>query len=281
MTASRGAAVKLPDAAKRLQGRVALISGGLRGIGLAIGERYAAEGAAVVLADLAAPTDDLVTSTLERLGPAVSYARLDVAQEADWQAAERDIRARHGRLDILVNNAGTDLVGAVESIDFTAWRRIMSINVDGVFLGTKTLTKLLAESGASTPFGSSIINMSSIMGLVGYSETSAYNTSKGAVRLFTKSVAIEFASKRTPIRVNSIHPGFVKTPLLAAGMQRWVDQGLAAKAQDLIDALAVATPNGRVAEPAEIAGAAFFLACDDSSYCTGSELVVDGGWTAQ
>ena len=281
MTASRDAGARLPDAATRLGGRVALISGGLRGIGLAIGERYVAEGAAVVLADLAAPTDDLVRSTLERLGPAVSYARLDVAQEADWQAAERDLRARHGRLDILVNNAGTDLVGAVESIDFGAWRRIMSINVDGVFLGTKTLTKLLAESGATTPFGSSIINMSSIMGLVGYSETSAYNTSKGAVRLFTKSVAIEFASKRMPIRVNSLHPGFVKTPLLAAGMQRWVDQGLAAKAQDLIDALAVATPNGRVAEPAEIAGAAFFLASDDSSYCTGSELVVDGGWTAQ
>jgi NAD(P)-dependent dehydrogenase (short-subunit alcohol dehydrogenase family) len=267
--------------AARLQGRVALISGGLRGIGLAIGERYVAEGAAVVLADLAAADDPLVTATLERLGPAVSYARLDVAQEADWQTAERDIRARHGRLDILVNNAGTDMVGPVESIDFAAWRRIMSINVDGVFLGTKTLTKLLAESGATTPCGSSIINMSSILGLVGYSETSAYNTSKGAVRLFTKAVAIEFATKRTPIRVNSIHPGFVKTPLLAAGMQRWVDQGLAAKAQDLIDALAVATPNGRVAEPKEIAGAAFFLASDDSSYCTGSELVVDGGWTAQ
>jgi NAD(P)-dependent dehydrogenase (short-subunit alcohol dehydrogenase family) len=142
------------------------------------------------------------------------------------------------------------------------------------------MTRLLAESGASTPCGSSVINVSSIMGLVGYSETSAYNTSKGAVRLFTKSVAIEFASKRTPIRVNSLHPGFVNTPLLAAGMRRWVEQGAAAKVQDLIDALAAATPNGRIAEPAEIAGAAFFLASDDSSYCTGSELIVDGGWTA-
>ena len=264
----------------RLPGRVALVSGGLRGIGLAIGERYLAEGAAVVLADLAAPGDPLVTATLERLGAAASYARLDVAEESDWQAAERSIRAGHGRLDILVNNAGTDLVGAVESIDLAAWRRIMSINVDGVFLGTKTMTRLLAESGASTPCGSSVINVSSIMGLVGYSETSAYNTSKGAVRLFTKSVAIEFASKRTPIRVNSLHPGFVNTPLLAAGMRRWVEQGAAAKVQDLIDALAAATPNGRIAEPAEIAGAAFFLASDDSSYCTGSELIVDGGWTA-
>ena len=104
---------------------------------------------------------------------------------------------------------------------------------------------------------------------------------KGAVRLFTKSVAIEFATKRTPIRVNSIHPGFVRTPLLEIGMQKWVAQGLAATAQDLIDGIAAATPNGRLAEPAEIAGAAFFLACDDSSYCMGSELVVDGGWTAR
>jgi NAD(P)-dependent dehydrogenase (short-subunit alcohol dehydrogenase family) len=153
--------------------------------------------------------------------------------------------------------------------------------VDGVFLGTKTFTPLLAETGKSTQFGSSVINISSIMGLVGYTDTSAYNAGKGAVRLFTKSVAIEFATKRTPIRVNSIHPGFVKTPLLEIGMRKWVALGMAEKAQDLIDALAAATPNGRLAESSEIAGAAFFLASDDSSYCTGSELVIDGGWTAQ
>lgn len=266
---------------KRLQGRVALVSGALRGIGLAIAERYIAEGAAVVLTDLSAPSDPLVTETLHRLGSTASYERLDVAGEADWQAAAHATRARHGRLDVLVNNAGTNCTGAVESLEFAAWRSIMSINVDGVFLGTKSFTPLLAETGAKTPFGSSVINVSSIMGLVGYSETSAYNASKGAVRLFTKAVAIEFATKRTPIRVNSIHPGFVKTPLLVNGMQNWVTLGLAARAQDLIDGVAAATPNGRIAEPSEIAGAAYFLASDDSSYCTGSELVVDGGWTAR
>ena len=207
---------------KQLRGRVAFISGALRGIGLAIAERYLAEGAAVVLSDLSDPGDSLVKATLERLGTAASYRELDVARESDWLAAERAVRAEHGRLDILVNNAGTDLTGAVESLEFAAWRRIMSINVDGVFLGTKTFTALLAQTGAKTPFGSSVINISSIMGLVGYSETSAYNASKGAVRLFSKSVAIEFAAKRTPIRVNSIHPGFVKTPLLEVGMQKWV-----------------------------------------------------------
>jgi NAD(P)-dependent dehydrogenase (short-subunit alcohol dehydrogenase family) len=266
---------------KNLSGRVALVSGALRGIGLAIAERYLAEGAAVVLTDLAGPADPSVTAVLNRLGGAASYLELDVANEADWQAAEAQVHARHGRLDILVNNAGIDCTGAVEELELTAWRRIMSINVDGVFLGTKTFTRLLAETGRTTRFGSSIINISSIMGLVGYTDTSAYNTGKGAVRLFTKSVAIEFATKRMPIRVNSIHPGFVNTPLLEIGMRKWVALGMAEKAQDLIDQIAAATPNGRLAEPAEIAGAAYFLACDDSSYCTGSELVIDGGWTAR
>lgn len=265
----------------RLSGRVALVSGALRGIGLAIAERYLAEEASVVLTDLAEPDSEPVQAVLARLGRAASYLRLDVASESDWQAAEQQVRARHGRLDILVNNAGIDCTGAVDTLELAVWRRIMSINVDGVFLGTKTFTKLLGESGRTLRFGSSVINISSIMGLVGYAETSAYNTGKGAVRLFTKAVAIEFATKRIPIRVNSIHPGFVRTPLLEIGFQRWVDKGLAEKSQDLIDQVAAATPNGRLAEPAEIAGAAYFLASDDSSYCTGSELVIDGGWTAR
>jgi NAD(P)-dependent dehydrogenase (short-subunit alcohol dehydrogenase family) len=265
---------------KRLAGRVALISGALRGIGLGIAERYHAEGATVLLADLADASEATVAATLARL-PSSKYFKLDVAREADWRRVEQSVRSQIGRLDILVNNAGVDCTGAVEKLELAAWRRIMSINVDGVFLGTRTFTPLLAESGRATRFGSSIINISSILGLVGYADTSAYNASKGAVRLFTKAVAIEFATKRTPIRVNSIHPGFVKTPLLEIGMQKWVELGMAEKAQDLIDGLAAATPNGRLAEPSEIAGAAYFLASDDSSYCTGSELVIDGGWTAQ
>jgi NAD(P)-dependent dehydrogenase (short-subunit alcohol dehydrogenase family) len=265
---------------KRLEGRVALVSGALRGIGLAIAERYHAEGAKVVSTDLADPDDANVAQTLARM-PGSIYLKLDVAVEEEWRRVEQTLRSQLGRLDVLVNNAGIDCTGAVEALELSAWRRIMSVNVDGVFLGTKTFTPLLAESGRSTPFGSSLINISSIMGLVGYADTSAYNAGKGAVRLFSKAVAIEFAQKRLPVRVNSIHPGFVKTPLLEIGMQKWVARGMAEKAQDLIDQLAAATPNGRLAEPAEIAGAAYFLASDDSSYCTGSELVVDGGWTAR
>ncbi len=121
----------------------------------------------------------------------------------------------------------------------------------------------------------------SIMGLVGYSEVSAYNASKGAVRLFTKGIAVEFAQKRMPIRANSLHPGFVRTPLLNAGFQRWVDKGFAEKPEDLVAAMEAATPNGRLAEPEELAGPAAFLASADASYMTGAELVIDGGWTAQ
>jgi NAD(P)-dependent dehydrogenase (short-subunit alcohol dehydrogenase family) len=145
---------------KRLEGRVALSSGALRGIGLAIAERYHAEGAEVVLADLANPGDPSVAKTLAEL-PGSRYFKLDVAQEDQWQRVEQGVRSSFGRLDVLVNNAGVDCTGAVETLEFSAWRRIMSINVDGVFLGTKTLTPLLAESGRSTRFGSSVINISS------------------------------------------------------------------------------------------------------------------------
>lgn len=265
----------------RLEGRTALVTGGLRGIGLAIVERFLAEGAVVFVADLKPALDPEVGQVVRRLGHDAHYLKLDVAQEADWQAAEAVIRNDVGRLDILVNNAGIDAVGPVDGMTLETWRRVMGVNVDGAFLGIKTCKALLAKAGARSPAGSSIINMSSIMGLVGYAETSAYNTSKGAVRLLTKATAIEFAQARIPIRVNSLHPGFVLTPLLGIGMQRWVDQGLAEKPQDLIDGLAAETPMGRIARPEEIASAALFLASDDSSYVTGVELPVDGGWTAK
>jgi NAD(P)-dependent dehydrogenase (short-subunit alcohol dehydrogenase family) len=267
--------------ARRLEGRVAVISGGLRGIGLAVAERYLAEGAEVVLSDLDAPDSAHAAETLQRLGQAASYVAADVTSEADWQRVADTVRQRHGKCHILVNNAGTDLTGPVETLELASWRKIMAINVDGVFLGTKHFVPIMAACGQDFRGGSSIINISSIMGLVGYSEVSAYNASKGAVRLFTKGIAVEFATKKMPIRANSIHPGFVVTPLLQAGFQRWVDKGVAANAQVLVDAMAAQTPLGRLADPAEIAGAAFFLASEDSSYMTGSEVVVDGGWTAQ
>lgn len=264
---------------QRLEGRVALITGGLRGIGRACAERFLAEGAQVVLTDLDSEADAL--AIIAELGQGASYLQANVTSEQDWQAVRDLVMRRHGKLHILVNNAGIDLTGAVETLELADWRRIMAINVDGVFLGTKLFVPLLAECGKDIKGGSSIINVSSIMGLVGYSEVSAYNASKGAVRLFTKGIAVEFASKQMPIRANSVHPGFVETPLLKAGFQRWVDKGFAEKTEDLVAAMNTATPIGRLAQPEEIAAAAFFLASEDSSYMTGTEMVVDGGWTAQ
>jgi NAD(P)-dependent dehydrogenase (short-subunit alcohol dehydrogenase family) len=267
--------------AQRLQGKVAFVSGGLRGIGLACVERFVAEGAQVVLSDLDAADSDLARATTERLGDAASFIQADVTSEDGWQHAHDLVRERHGKLHVLVNNAGTDLTGAVDALALRDWRRIMAINVDGVFLGVRAFTPLLAEGGKDFPGGASIINVSSIMGLVGYSEVSAYNASKGAVRLFTKGIAVEFAHKKMPIRANSLHPGFVVTPLLHEGFQRWIEKGAAEKPQDLIDAMSAQTPMGRLAQPAELAGGAFFLASEDSAYMTGTELVLDGGWTAQ
>lgn len=268
-------------ASQRLDGRVAFVTGGLRGIGLACAERFIAEGASVVLSDLDADDSDLAREVLGQLGDRASYIAANVTSEADWARAAELVEQRHGALHILVNNAGTDLTGPVETLTLDAWRKIMAINVDGVFLGTRQFVPLMAKSGAAVEGGSSIVNISSIMGLVGYSEVSAYNASKGAVRLFTKGIAIEFASKKMPIRANSVHPGFVVTPLLKAGFQRWVDKGFADKPEDLVDSVAATTPIGRLAEPREIAAGVFFLASSDSSYMTGSELVIDGGWTAQ
>ena len=266
---------------QRLRGKVAFVSGGLRGIGLGCVERFLAEGAEVVMSDLDAADSALAIETLGRLGQATSYVQANVTSEDDWLRAREVVRDRHGKLHILVNNAGIDLTGPVETLSLEGWRRIMSINVDGVFLGVKTFVPMMAESGKDFAGGASIINVSSIMGLVGYTDTSGYNASKGAVRLFTKSIAIEFATKKMPIRANSLHPGFVKTPMLDEGFKRWVDKGFAERPQDLVDMVAGQTPIGRLAEPSELAAAAFFLASEDSSYMTGSELVVDGGWTAQ
>lgn len=263
----------------RLQGRVAFISGGLRGIGHACAQRFLAEGARVVLSDLDSADD--AAETMAALGDGASYLQADVTREDDWQRALDHVTQRHGELHVLVNNAGIDLTGPVESIALADWRRIMGINVDGVFLGTRVFVPLLAQSGLAVKGGASIINVSSIMGITGYSEVSAYNASKGAVRMFTKGIAVEFAKKQMPIRANSVHPGFVETPLLNAGFQRWVDKGFAEKTEDLVAAMNSTTPIGRLARPEEIAAPIAFLASDDASYMTGSELIVDGGWTAQ
>lgn len=266
---------------QRLEGRVALVTGALRGIGLAAVERLLAEGARVVLTDLLPAGHADVAAVLARLGTAAHYLPLNVTDEAAWQAAAARVRADHGRLDVLVANAGTDCTSRVEDISLADWHRVMAVNVDGLFLGVKHCAALMDESGKTTRGGASVVAISSIMGIVGIADACAYNTSKGAVRLFCKAVAIEFAQKRMAIRVNSVHPGFVRTHLLEQGMAGWVEKGMGTSVEALMEGLGASTPMGRIAEPGEIAPAIAFLASDDASYVTGAELVVDGGWTAQ
>lgn len=265
---------------QKLAGRVALVSGGLRGIGRAICDCLLAEGATVCATDLD-ETDSQGVDAFRCTSDSAHYLRLDATQEEDWLAARTWIDQTFGRLDILVNNVGADLTGKVQDLSLADWRRLMTLNMETVFLGTKTFQPLLAKAGASTPYGSSIINISSIMGIVGMGEVSAYNASKGAVRLFTKSNALEFADAGVPIRVNSVHPGFVETPLLHKGMENWAARDGNVTAQQLIDAMAQTTPVKRLAQPMEIGHVVAFLASDDASYMTGSEVVVDGGWTAR
>ena len=267
--------------AQRLTGRVAFISGGLRGIGLACAERFLAEGADVVLSDLDAAGSETVTGVMARLGQAASYLQANVTSEEDWTSALKHVTERHGKLHILVNNAGIGPTSPVESMSLDDWRRVMAINVEGVFLGVKTFAPLLAKSGAEVTGGASIINVSSMYGIVGAVDTSAYNASKGAVRLFTKGIALEFATKKMPIRANSLHPGMIETPMMDNGFQAVVDKGLAGSVQELKDHMISLTPLGRLGQPEDLAAGVFFLASTDSAFMTGAELVMDGGWTAQ
>lgn len=271
----------VPAGDHRLSGKVAFVTGGLRGIGRACVERFLAEGAAVVVSDLAAADSDIVAEFVGERGPALGYVQADVRSEEDWAVALDQVSSRHGKLHILVNNAGVDMTGPLQEIGLADWQRVLDINATGVFLGLRTFRDSLACGGADFLGGSSVINMSSIMGIVGHDEAAGYCASKGAVRMFTKAAAIEFAAKRLPIRVNSVHPGCIHTPLLAAGFDNWIAKGFARSQTELVVMMEEQTPAGRLGDPAEVAGAAFFLASEDSSYVTGAELVVDGGWTAR
>ncbi len=250
----------------RLEGKVALISGGARGLGAADALLFAREGAKVVIGDVLEVEGREVEAQISGNGGDVLFIRLDVTSEADWQRAIEATIGRFGKLDILVNNAGLGRDGkGVEETTGDWWDRILEVNVKGVFLGTKYVIPEMRKTG-----GGSIINISSIMGLVGSARNTSYDASKGAVRLFTKSSAIQYG--REGIRVNSVHPGFTDTPGTAPGFGTNPERRAA---------LTEATPLGRIATPDDIAYGVLFLASDESSFMTGSELVIDGGYTAQ
>ena len=248
----------------RLEGKVALISGGARGQGAVEARMFAEEGASVVIGDILDEQGRQTEAELQELGYNVTFVHLDVTSESDWDAAVQAAIGAYGKLDILLNNAGILIRKNIEETTEEDWDRIFSINAKGVFLGTKAAIPAMRENG-----GGSIINISSTAGLVGSPNGSAsYTATKGAVRLFTKSTAIQHA--REGIRCNSIHPGPIETDMIADTLND--PENLALRMQRL--------PLGRVGKPSEIAYGAIYLASDESSFVTGSELVIDGGTTA-
>ena len=249
----------------RLAGKVALISGGARGMGAAEAAMFCGEGAAVVIGDVLDADGKAVESEIMGKGGRIAYIHLDVTSEADWQAAVDLAVSRFGKLDVLVNNAGIGAHGKVEDTTAEAWDRVMAVNAKGVFLGTKAVIPAMRRAG-----GGSIINISSQLGLVGSDHTSPhYSASKGAVRLLTKTTALQYA--KDGIRVNSVHPGPIETPMTAA---RRADPAVKAMMESRI-------PMGRYGRANEVAYGVVYLASDEASFVTGSELVIDGGWTAQ
>ena len=248
----------------RLEGKVALISGGARGQGAVEARMFAEEGASVVIGDILDEQGRQTEAELQELGYNVTFVHLDVTSESDWDAAVQAAIGAYGKLDILLNNAGILIRKNIEETTEEDWDRIFSINAKGVFLGTKAAIPAMRENG-----GGSIINISSTAGLVGSPNGSAsYTATKGAVRLFTKSTAIQHA--REGIRCNSIHPGPIETDMIADTLSDPANMAL--RMQRL--------PLGRVGKPSEIAYGAIYLASDESSFVTGSELVIDGGTTA-
>jgi 3alpha(or 20beta)-hydroxysteroid dehydrogenase len=250
---------------KELEGKVALISGGARGLGRAMAEVFAAEGAKIVIGDV---RDADLAKTAGEIGSASRGVHLDVTSEASWAAAIASILAQETRLDVLVNNAGTAEGSAFWKTTLESDRRVTEVNQTGVLLGMRAAIDPMTRGG-----GGSIINISSIDGRVGSPRILSYIASKWAVRGMTKAAAMELAPRK--IRVNSVHPGHVHTRLAEAPGQ---DRKRVEQAID--EHVARFAPMGRTGRPEEIARLALFLASDDSSYCTGSEFVADGGFTA-
>ena len=249
----------------RLDGKVALISGGSRGMGAFEAELFVQEGAKVVICDVRDDEGDALAKKIVDSGGEAAFVHLDVTSESDWAAAVREAVERYGKLDVLVNNAGVSARGSIEETSPDDWDRVMDINAKGVFLGTRSAIPEMRKAG-----GGSIINISSQLGLVGMGESSPqYQASKGAVRIFSKSAAIQYAHEG--IRVNSVHPGPIITPMTEARRSDEVVR------QRMISRI----PLGRYGESEDVAYGVLYLASDESSFVTGSELVIDGGWTAQ
>lgn len=265
---------------KRLDGRTALVTGGARGIGAATARRLASEGARIVIGDLLDELGGKVVAEIAATGGQAVFLHMDVTQEADWTAACALAKSRFGGLDILVNNAGIVIPVTGEDTTLEQLRRLLAVNVEGVFLGTKICLPLLREAGPRWKGGASIINLSSIAGLIGSPRMPAYGATKGAVLLLSRSMAMECCQKGYRVRVNAVHPGVVDSDMGQVVVD--IVKSRMAKNEAEARAMLVAQhPIGRLGQPEDIAAGIAFLASDDASFMTGSSLVIDGGYTAQ
>jgi 3alpha(or 20beta)-hydroxysteroid dehydrogenase len=243
----------------RLDGKVALITGGARGQGADEGALFASEGATVVLADVLDEVGEAAAGTIA----GAEYQHLDVRSESEWEAVVTDVVARHGGLDVLVNNAAIDMTKRLDATTLEEWERLVAINQTGVFLGMRTAAAAMTKAGR----GGSIVNISSVAGLEAVKGHGAYSATKWAVRGLTKNGALEWG--RYGIRVNSVHPGLIETPM-TQNERMIADPATRAKMMRAISL-------GRVGQPRDIATMVLFLASDEASYCTGQEFTVDGG----
>ncbi len=253
--------------AGRVEGKVALVTGAGSGLGAESARRLAREGAAVVLTDISADAGQAVADGIADTGGKALFLTQNVADQARWAEVTAETLKAFGRLDVLVNNAGVAGGGPLLETTFEAWRQLMDINLDGVFLGMKAAAPVMVEAGRG-----SIINLSSILGKVGSPGAPAYCASKGGVALLTKATALELAP--FGVRVNSVHPGFIETPMVAGALRE------AENANEMRDIIISRHALGRLGVPREIADGIVFLASDESSFMTGAELVIDGGYTA-
>lgn len=252
----------------RLKDKVAFVTGGAVGMGRAFAVALAAEGARVVVADIAEEGGRQTAELLRGAGHNAIFVRHDVTEEASWEAALATAKAEFGRLDILVNNAGIAPGASVEDCSLNQWNKVLAVNLTGVFLGCKLSIPLMREAG-----GGSIINISSIWGIAADQVVVAYSASKAGVRGLTKSAALHCATEKTGIRVNSVHPGFVRTPMVEEGIGSLSPEAAQIYNSRTVDRI----PMGRMGEPEDLTGVVLFLASDESRFMTGAELVVDGG----
>ena len=262
----------------RVKGKVAIITGAAGGLGKAQALLLAQEGAKLVLTDIVENEGKNIVEEIRREGGEAIFVRHDVTSEQEWAEVIKQTLSIFGRLDVLVNNAGILISKAIADMSLEDWRRVTSVNLDGVFLGTKHAIGAMKKSG-----GGSIVNISSMAGLVGMAgDSSAYSASKGGVRLFTKASALQCskAGHDYNIRVNSVHPGFILTPMLEKVMHATAEK-TGKSYEEARKIREVATMIGCLGEPEDVAYAVLYLASDESKYVTGAELVVDGGYTAR